>query len=95
MPTILIVFATAINNNPKAEDTATAVGNVTAYTIIAIAIQSSGATISIILERVEKLKYALNVMGCRYTPFWIANFAYDFIFSLFIDFVFLVCIYIL
>jgi ATP-binding cassette subfamily A (ABC1) protein 3 len=28
-------------------------------------------------EREEKLKYALNVMGCRIVPYWLATMAFD------------------
>jgi ATP-binding cassette subfamily A (ABC1) protein 3 len=34
---------------------------------------------SIVLEREKKLKYALNVMGCRKVPYWLGTFAFDYI----------------
>ena len=29
-------------------------------------------------EREYKLKYVLNVMGCRPLPYWVGTFAFDF-----------------
>jgi ATP-binding cassette subfamily A (ABC1) protein 3 len=34
-------------------------------------------------EREEKLKYALNVMGCRIVPYWLATMAFDCLVSFF------------
>ena len=34
---------------------------------------------SIVYEREKKLKYALNVMGCRTFPYWLGTFAFDYI----------------
>jgi ATP-binding cassette, subfamily A (ABC1), member 3 len=32
-----------------------------------------------VLEREYNLKYALNVMGCRVLPYWLATFTFDFL----------------
>lgn len=32
-----------------------------------------------VLERETHLKYALNVMGCRVTPYWLGTFAFDYL----------------
>ncbi|KAL4503253.1 hypothetical protein ABPG72_000859 [Tetrahymena utriculariae] len=44
-----------------------------------------------VMEREFKLKYSLNVMGCRSLPYWFGTFAFDFIFisiNLYIFFIF-------
>jgi len=32
-----------------------------------------------VLERELKLKYALNVMGCRVVPYWLGTFLFDYL----------------
>lgn len=34
--------------------------------------------VTIVTEREEKLKYALHVMGCRVSSFWIGTFLFDY-----------------
>ena len=34
-----------------------------------------------VLERQEKLKYSLNVMGCRIAPYWLGAMAFDWLVS--------------
>jgi hypothetical protein len=55
-----------------------------------IAGQSGG---NLVMERELKLKYALNVMGCRYLPYWLGTLAFDFILSQLLVFLFLICIF--
>lgn len=44
----------------------------------------------IVFEKEKKLKYSLNVMGCRLTPYWFGNFLFDFIYMLLIIVIFLI-----
>jgi len=41
---------------------------------------NGGAYITLpVLERELKLKYALNVMGCRVVPYWLGTFIFDYL----------------
>lgn len=35
-------------------------------------------TANVVEEREKKLKYALNVMGCRTLPYWLGTFTFDY-----------------
>mmetsp|Transcript_145344 Transcript_145344/g.205741 ORF Transcript_145344/g.205741 Transcript_145344/m.205741 type:complete len:85 (-) Transcript_145344:134-388(-) len=34
---------------------------------------------NVVYEREKKLKYALNVMGCRVVPYWVGTFMFDYL----------------
>lgn len=44
-------------------------------------ISSASVAGTLVLEREQKLKYALNVMGCRKGPYWLATMAFDYLVS--------------
>ena len=35
----------------------------------------------LVMERQEKLKFSLNLMGCRIVPYWLGTMAFDFLVS--------------
>lgn len=40
---------------------------------------TSSYTGIIVQEREEKIKYVLNVMGCKVLPYWLGSFLFDYI----------------
>lgn len=40
---------------------------------------------NVVYEREKKLKYALNVMGCRKLPYWLGTFAFDYTIFVFVS----------
>ena len=49
------------------------------FVIISYSLCSSSFCGFLVFEREFKLKYALNVMGCRSYPYWIGTFVFDYL----------------
>lgn len=86
------IILVIINNNALDNDTRLLV-----YSFFVSLAYSLNGSIYIMLpvqEREEHLKYALNVMGCRVLPYWVATFVFDFSVYIITVIVFLLTIYI-
>lgn len=56
--------------------------NLGAFVIIAYSFSTTSWAGTLILEREYKLKYSLNVMGCRPITYWLGTFFFDYLFYL-------------
>lgn len=64
------------------------------FEVIAFLFVTPNIAGTVVLEREQKQKYALNVMGLQTIPYWLGTFLFDYAMSLVIFFVFLILTFI-
>ena len=72
---ILVYFMFGRSENPK---NLLIIDFLSVYNVLAYCFSTSNFCGTLVMERELKLKYALNVMGCRPLPYWLGTFIFDF-----------------
>ena len=84
LPLVFFIIGIVVSNQMSIEEEIENAVNLRLYivSIFIVEAYSFGSSIYIgftVFEREKNLKYALNVMGCKTLPYWMATFAFDFL----------------